>query len=74
MNTEQTSKHIFTYNTNKFILSLQKMFTLANILMIWKNLLKFFYLKKEKKKDFYSYLNMEDITDADYRHKKNIFS
>ena len=24
----------------------------------------------EKKKDFYSHLNMEDITDADYTHRK----
>ena len=26
----------------------------------------------EKKKDFYSHLNMEDITDADYRHVKRV--
>ena len=38
--------------------------------MIGKNSMKFYYLKK--KKDFYSHLNMEDITDADYAHTKRI--
>ena len=33
----------------------------------WENSMKFHYLKK---KDFYSHLNMEDITDADYPHAK----
>ena len=40
-----------------------------NIWMIGKNLMKYHYLKK---KDFYSHLNMEDITDADYRHVKRV--
>ena len=35
--------------------------------MIEKNSLKHHYLKK---KNFYSRLNMEDITDADYAHPK----
>ena len=35
-----------------------------------KNLMKYHYLKK---KDFYSRLNMEDITDADCLHTKKSF-
>ena len=37
--------------------------------MIGKNSMKFYCLKKE---DFYSHLNMEDITDADYAHAKRV--
>ena len=37
--------------------------------MIGKNLMKHRYLKK---KGFYSHLNMEDITDADYVHAKRV--
>ena len=37
--------------------------------MIAKNLMKPHYLKKE---DFYSHLNMEDITDADCTHEKRV--
>ena len=41
------------------------MFIHVDIWMIGKNLMKLYYLqKKKKKKDFYSHLNMEDITDA----------
>ena len=42
-----------------------------NIWMIGKNSMNYHYLKK-KKKDFYSHLNMEDITDADYMHAKRV--
>ena len=38
--------------------------TWMNTWMVRKNLTKHHFLKK--KKDFYSHLNMEDITDADY--------
>ena len=38
-----------------------------NIWMIGKNSMKHHYLKK-KRKEFYSKLNMEYITDADYAH------
>ena len=31
-------------------------------------------LLPEKKKDFYSNLNMEDITDADYKHAKRVWN
>ena len=37
--------------------------------MIRKNLMKHHYLKK---KDFYSHLNMEDITDVDYEQTKRV--
>ena len=45
------------------------MFILTNIWMIGKKLTKRHYLKE---KDFYSYLNMEDYTDADYAHAKRV--
>ena len=38
--------------------------------MIGKNSMKRHYLKKE---DFYSYLNMKNIIDADHAHTKNVF-
>ena len=37
--------------------------------MIWKNLMKHHYLKKE---DFYSHVNKEDTTAADYVHTKRV--
>ena len=37
--------------------------------MVGKSLMKQHYLKK---KEFYSNLNMEDITDADYMHGKKV--
>ena len=39
--------------------------------MIGKSLMKQHYLKK-KKKEIYSYLNMEEIPDADYMHGKRV--
>ena len=45
----------------------EEVFTLMNIWMIGKNSMKHHYLKK-KRKDFYSKLNMEYITDTDYAH------
>ena len=36
--------------------------------MIGKNSMKYHYLKK----DFYSHLNMEDITDVDYAEAKRV--
>ena len=38
--------------------------------MIGKNSMKHHYLKKKKK--FYSHLNMEDVTDADYTHTNSV--
>ena len=46
-----------------------KMFVIMNISMIAKNSMKHNYLKTQ---DFYSHLNMEDITDADYEHAKRV--
>ena len=46
----------------------QKVFILMNIWTIGKISMKHRYLKK----DFYSHLNMEDITDADYAHAKRV--
>ena len=40
--------------------------------MIGKNLMKHRYLKKKRKKDFHSHLNMEDITDAGYVDAKRV--
>ena len=70
------------------------MFTLTNIWMIQKNLVKLFYLKKKnktkqnkkkfkkkkrkkkekekKKKNFTSYIDMKDITGADYTPRKKV--
>ena len=36
----------------------------------WENFHEVFIPEKE---DFYSYLNMEDITDADYTHTKRVY-
>ena len=45
----------------------EKVFILMNIWMIRKSLMKQHYLKK---KEFYSNLNLEDITDANYIYAK----
>ena len=42
---------------------------LMNICMIVKN---FTETSLPEKEDFYSHLNMEDITDADYAHTKGV--
>ena len=47
----------------------EMVFIVMNILMTGKNLMKHHYLKKE---DFYSHLNMEDITDVDYTLVKGV--
>ena len=41
-----------------------------NIRIIETNSMKLYFL--EKKKDFYSHLNMEDITDANYTHAARV--
>ena len=45
-----------------------KVFVLINIWMIGKNSIKRHYLKK----NIFSHLNMEDVTDADYVHAKSL--
>ena len=43
-----------------------------NIRITEKNSVKFHYLKKGRK-GFYCDLNIEDITDPDYTHSKNVW-
>ena len=45
----------------------EKIFTHMNTWMIGKSSMKHYY---ERKEDFYSHLNMEDITDSHYAHAK----
>ena len=47
----------------------EKEFILINIWMIWK---KFNEPLLPEKKDFYSHLNMDDITDTGYAHAKKV--
>ena len=47
----------------------KKVFILLSIWMIGKNLVKYHY---QRNKIFYSQLNMESITDADYAHAKRV--
>ena len=61
-----------TYKTQtmisiKLLYCCKKVFPLVNIWMVWKNAMKLWLSEKE---NFYSNLNMEDITDADYAHGK----
>ena len=47
----------------------KKVFILMSIWLIGKNSIGHHYMKKD---DFYSHLNMEDITDADYVHAQSL--
>ena len=47
----------------------KKLFILMNIWTIGKNLMKHHYFNKK----FYTHVNMEDITDADYTHAKKVY-
>ena len=58
-----TSKNLFCCK--------EKVYILINMWMIGKSLMKQHYLKK-KKKEIYSYLNMEEIPDVDYMHGKRV--
>ena len=57
-------------NINKFILLLRKVVYLYEYMNSWE---RFNESKLPDKKDFYSCLNMEDITDVDYKHRKRVF-
>ena len=59
----------FKHDKNKFILFLQKGVYLYKYMNDWE---KFNETSLPKKEDFYSHLNMEDITDADYAHAKRV--
>ena len=61
---------ICNHDNNKFILLLPKGVYLHEYMDYWK---KFNETSLPEKEDFYSHLNMEDITDADYAHAKRVF-
>ena len=61
--------NILTMLIISFLYYCKKVFILMNIWMIGKRSVKHHYLKK---KIFYSHLSMEDITGADYAHKKRV--
>ena len=55
---------------NKFVLLLRKGFYPYEYADTWE---KFSEISLPSKEDFYSNLNMEDISDIDYRHANNVF-
>ena len=57
------------HDINKFILLLRKHFSPYEYMGDWE---KFIETLLPEKEDFYSHLNMEDITDADYAHTKRV--
>ena len=57
----------FSSHDNKFILLLQKDFYRYQYMDDWE---KFNETSLPEKEDFYSHLNLEDITDADYAHTR----
>ena len=63
-NTYKLSDH----GINKFILLLQKGVYPYKYMDDWEK----FETSLPEKEDFYSHLNMEDITDADYTHAKRV--
>ena len=65
-NTYKFSNH----NNNKFILLLQKGFYPYEYMDDWK---KFNETSLPEKEDFYSHLNMEEISDADHTHTKRFY-
>ena len=64
-NTYKFSNH----DNNKFILLLRKGVYPYECMDDWE---KFNETSLPEKEDFYSHLNMEDITDADYEHTKRV--
>ena len=65
LNTYKFSNH----DNNKFILLLQKGVYSYEYMDNWEKFNELLLLEKEY---FYSYWNMEDITDADYAHAKRV--
>ena len=57
------------HDNNKFDLLLQKGFYPYEYMDDWE---KFYETSLPEKEDFYSHLNMEDITDPDYSHAKGV--
>ena len=72
---ENLKKRVFNmykfsnHNINKFILLLQKCVYPYEYMEGWE---KFSKISLPEKEDFYSQLNMGDITDADYTHGKKV--
>ena len=73
---QKLKEQFFITYKNKFILLLRKSVYPDECMNIWMmdNWKKFNErsLPGKKKKDFYSHLNMKDITDADYAHAKRV--
>ena len=65
-NTYKFSNH----DNNKLVLFLHKGFYPYEHINHWE---KFYEALLPEKEDFYSYLNMEDVTDADYAHAKKVY-
>ena len=64
------NKYTFSnHDSNKFILLLKKCFCPYEYMDDWE---KFSETSLPEREDFYSHLNMEDITDADYVHTKRV--
>ena len=63
------SRNFFNHDINQFILLLLKGFYPYEYM---DDSNKFNETLLAEKKDFYSHLNMEDITDADYKHVKRV--
>ena len=59
----------FNHNINKFILLLQKCVYPFEYINDWE---KFSKTSLPEKEDFYSHLNMENITDAEYTDRKRV--
>ena len=60
----------FNHGKNKFILLLQKDLYPYKYMEDWEKLNETSLPEKE---DFYSHLNIKDITDVDYAHAKRVF-
>ena len=64
------NKYTFSnHDSNKFILLLKKCFCPYEYMDDWEKISETSLPERE---DFYSHLNMEDITDADYVHAKKV--
>ena len=59
---------VYTQNNNNFILLLQKGIDPYKYMDDWE----IFIETSLSEKDFYSHLDMEDISDADYAHSKRV--
>ena len=68
---ERTTESSSLERINKFVLLLRKGVYFYEYMDTCK---RFSEISLPSKKDFYSYLNMEDISDIDYRHANNVFN